>query len=577
MMRKIFPYLFLLSLAFSPACSLLKPAAEKDRDDGPDEKAAIEARALFHDANRERILGNYSEAEKLFRQVLEREPANAAAHYELARVFRKLDKVPEALAMVEKAVQLDGNNQWYTLFLAELYEATGQVEKAIALLEELVVQHPADEDFRRMLTEAYLLTGKPQQAMKVLEGMERDFGPDEEIILQKKELWQHLGKFAKAVEEMEKLMRLNPASTRYMAILAEMYMQEEEYDKAFSYYRRIQEADPGDPYIHMALADYYRKTGDNAASFQELQLGFANPRLDVDTKVKILMSFYAVGEVFEEMRSQGLELATTLVAAHPEDPKSHSVRADFLSREERYAEAAEALKRVISLDSSKYIVWEQLLRIQFELTDFEQMQNYAGRALNLFPSMPLPYLFKGIAAYQLKKYETAAETFSMGSLLVVDNPDLRRDFYTYAGDTYQQLKDYPNSSKYYEKVLKEDPDNVYVLNNYSYFLSLRKDKLEKAAEMALRANTLDPDNASFQDTYGWVLYQQGKYDEAKVWLEKALENGGNENDVILEHYGDVLYQLSEKEKALLFWQRASEAGSGSEFLPQKIRDEKLYE
>lgn len=576
-MKYFFRYIFLIFLVLSPACNVLKPAAEKGKDEGKDEKTAIETRALFHDANREHILGNFSEAEKLFRQVLEKEPANPAAHYELARVYHKLDKTTEAMATVEKAVQLDGNNQWYKLFLAELYEATGQVEKAIALLEELVVQHPANEDFRKMLAEAYLLTDKPQQAMKVLEGMERDFGPEEEVLLQKKELWQHLGKFSKAVEEMEKLLSLNPSSTRYMAILAEMYMQEEKYDKALSYYRKIQEIDPGDPYINMALADYYRKTGDNASSFQELQQGFANPRLDVDTKVKILMSFYAVGEMFEEMRTQGLELATILVATHPEDPKSHSVRADFLSREERYAEAAEALKRVISLDSSKYIVWEQLLRMQFELTQFLEMEDYGRRAVELFPSMPLPYLFKGIAAYQLKNYETAAEAFSMGSLLVVDNPELRRDFFTYAADTYQQLKDYPNSSKYYEKVLKEDPDNVYVLNNYSYFLSLRKEKLEKAAEMALRANTLDPDNASFQDTYGWILYQQGEYAEARIWIEKALENVKNENDAILEHYGDVLYRLGEIEKALSYWQKASEAGSGSDFLPQKIRDGKLYE
>lgn len=570
-------YTLFFLLVFSPACSLLKPAADSPEDKGRDEKNAIEARALFHDANRERILGNYSEAEKLFRQLIEKEPANAAAHYELARVYRKLDKASDALSMSEKAVALDGNNQWYKLFLAELYEATGQIEKAIALLEELIVQYPADEDFRKMLTEAYLLTDKPQQALKVLEGMERDFGPEEEVILQKKEVFLHLGKFEKAVEEMEKLLLLNPASTRYMAILAEMYMQEEEYAQALSYYRKIQETDPGDPYIHMALADYYRKTGDNAASFQELQMGFANPRLDVDTKVKILMSFYAVGEMFEEMRAQGLELATILVATHPEDPKSHSVRADFLSREERYAEAVAALKRVISLDSSKYLVWEQLLRLQFELTEFQEMEAYADRAVALFPSMPLPYLFKGIASYQLKNYESAAEAFSMGSLLVVDDPGLRRDFFTYAGDTYQQLKDYPNSSKYYEKVLKEDPDNVYVLNNYSYFLSLRKEKLEKAAEMALRANTLDPDNASFQDTYGWILYQQGEYAEARKWIEKALENGEVENDVILEHYGDVLYRLGEKEKALSYWQKAAEAGSGSDFLLQKIRDGKLYE
>lgn len=568
---------FTLFASLLLSCSSSKEAAKAEGEGKADEKSSLQHRALFHEANKEKILGNYSEAEKLFRQLLENEPDNATVHYELARVIRKQNKESEALRLAEKAVELDPGNTWFKLYLAELYEDNNKIDEAVELVEELLAQDPDNEDYYHMLAGAYMLKGQRGEALDILNRLESKFGPDEDIILQKKELYLREGKFSKAVEEMRKLIRHSPRDTRYLSILAEMYMQEEDYDEAFKLYREVQEIDPGDPYIHMSLAEYYRRTGDNDASFVELRKGFANPRLDIDTKVKILMSFYAVGEVYEEMRPQGLELTNILVATHPGDAKAHSVRADFLSRDKRYPEARDALLRVISIDSSKYVVWEQLLRIELQLKKFSDVTSHADRAIDLFPSMPLLYLFKGIGAYNIKEYQKAASAFDLGSKLVVDNPKLKMDFFTYAADTYQELGEYQRSSRYYEKVLEYDEDNVYVLNNYSYFLALRKENLEKAAGMALRANELEPGNSSYEDTYAWVLYMQGKYEEAKIWLEKALSNSGSNSDVILEHYGDVLYKLGEQEKAREYWLKALEHGEGSEFLQKKADEGKLYE
>ena len=79
------------------------------------------------------------------------------------------------------------------------------------------------------------------------------------------------------------------------------------------------------------------------------------------------------------------------------------------------------------------------------------------------------------------------------------------------------------------------------------------------------------------DTYGWILYQKGDYEEAKKWIEKALMNGSDTNSVILEHYGDILFRLGDKEKAFKFWNEARQKGKGSDFLDKKIADKNLYE
>ena len=116
-----------------------------------------------------------------------------------------------------------------------------------------------------------------------------------------------------------------------------------------------------------------------------------------------------------------------------------------------------------------------------------------------------------------------------------------------------------------------------MLNNYSYYLSLRKLNLDKAEAMSKKCNELEPNNNSYQDTYGWILYQMKKYDDAKVWVGKAVDNGGRNNGTLLEHYGDILYQLGNKDEALKYWIDAKKAKGTSELIDKKIADKKLYE
>jgi tetratricopeptide (TPR) repeat protein len=348
-------------------------------------------------------------------------------------------------------------------------------------------------------------------------------------------------------------------------------------DKALSVYTTIVERFPEDPYIHLSLSDYYRKQGDKERSFEEMKLGFANPDLDIDTKIQVMLSYYSVSEFVDDMRDQALELADILVKTHPDDPKSHSMRADFLVREERYQEARDGFRQVIALDSSRFLVWENLLRVEVELQDYLSMRDESKRMIELFPVQAMGYLFNGVANYQLKDYEAALGSFKQGVGFVVANNLLMSQFYAYLGDVSYQTGDTRASFEYYDKTLLMDPNNSYVLNNYAYYLSLLGENLERAESMAKKATILDPENSANLDTYGWVLYRLGKYQEAETWISKAIDSGASQDAVVLEHYGDVLFRLNDPDKALEFWKKAQQAGKGSEFLEKKITDGILYE
>jgi len=360
-------------------------------------------------------------------------------------------------------------------------------------------------------------------------------------------------------------------------MLAEFYISNNQASKALELYKKVAEKDPGNPYIHMSLADYYRKTGNKEKAYEELKLGFANPNLDVDTKVSILLSFYTINQIYDQLKDQAFELSRIMIKTHPDNPKAWSIYGDLLSQDKRYAEAGEAFLKVIALDSSKYVVWEELLRMELQLSEFQKVYDHSSKAMELFPEQSVLYLFHGLSATQLKKYEEAIEFLETGVKLVVNNDDLLAQFYMYIGDAYHSLKNISESDIAYEKSLKAKDNNPYVLNNYAYYLSLRGKDLDKAEKMAKKANQLDTANSSFEDTYGWVLYKLGKISEAKVWIEKALADKENVSSEVMEHYGDVLYKQGEHEKALEYWIKAKTKGEGSELLNKKISERKLIE
>ena len=253
------------------------------------------------------------------------------------------------------------------------------------------------------------------------------------------------------------------------------------------------------------------------------------------------------------------------------------VYADILYTDNKLEEAKKQYKEVLQSDSTKIEVWLQILFICSERNNYNEMVFVSEKALDYFPSHPIIYYFNAISNKQLKEYEKSLQTFKEGLDFIIDDSDLLSEFYSSMADIYNQLKQYSFSDSLYEKVLRINPKNTIVLNNYSYYLSLRKEKLELAKKMSKLCNELEKNNPTYEDTYAWILYQKGETENAYKWIKKAIENGGGESAVIVEHYGDILYKMGRKEDALKKWIEAEKIGDGSDLLKQKILHKKLYE
>ncbi len=572
---------FLITAIFClSSCGIFKKSETAVSDKHPlSEEQRIENSALFIDAFKESMLGNDQKAMEMYGKCIKEDPSNAAAMFELSKILGLRKNYKEALVLAQRAVKTDPDNPWYQQLLASLYMITDRYNEAADVYENLSKKHPENVGYLIDWANAYIYGRNISEAIKVFDIIESKMGITEEISIQKEKLYLSLKKSDKAIEELQKLISKFPDESKYYNLLAELYFNNSEYDKAFEIYNKILEIAPDDPYVHLALSQYYKVKGDKEKSFEEMELAFKNKKFSIDSKVAILIQYYTALELSSDSvtNKEALALSEILSQSYPNDAKSHSIHADLLYRDKKVKDARDEYRKVIALDSSKYLVWEQLLRIEAELNDTNAMADESKTAIELFPLQPVPYFFSGVSEFNLKKYDEAIDAFKKGAEITVDNNALLIWFYTYLGDAYHQKANNSESDKAYEKVLELDSKNSYVLNNYSYFLSERGENLEGAEKMAKKANELEPDNSSYLDTYAWVLYKMGRLDEAKKWSEKSMENGGKDNADILEHYGDILYKLNDVDNAYNYWLKAKEAGEGSKFLEQKIRDKKLYE
>lgn len=543
---------------------------------GLTEQEQLKFAFYFVDGCKERMKGNMETAESLFKECLKIDPTSLSVKYELGSIYRFNGLYELAIKYAKECANADLKNEWYQLLYIECLHNSRQYTQAADIYSRLIKSYPHRSDFYEGLAAESMYAGNYEKSYKTYDELEKKFGQSEAFTLNKIKLLKQLKKNSEVELELKKLINSNPTEARYYTYLAEFYQETNQSEKAMSTYQEILKKDPNNPMIHLALADYYKATNDKENFYKEIKTAFENPELDTDIKLKILVSYYQLSEENTSYREQANELLTIMLKLHPKTSEAHSMNADFLYRDKKTKEARDEYVVAVKLDKSKFANWTQLMYLEAELNDYTSLESHSTEAIELFPNQSIPYYFNGVANIQLKNYTKAVSSLNEGIEFVYENNPLLLQFYSNTGEAYNYLKNYEKSDKAFDNALKVDPDNTYILNNYAYYLSLRKITLEKAEKYSKRSNELAPNNRSYIDTYGWILYQLGKYKEAEEWLGRAVKMG-NKNGVILEHYADVLYRLDKKEEALMLWKEVKSLGSGSEWLDKKIADKKLYE
>lgn len=538
------------------------------------QEAVNEATSLYLDGVKQKVLKNYDAAEELFQDVLTKEPGHAPANYELARIAKDRGNWTMAEEYIREATFSDKDNKWFQIERAEILRNAGKIDASIDVYEDIIDQFSSNPQLYHQIAMMYLYKEDYRNAIRYYDKIEDEVGINERLSVQKQKLYMQLGDKQKAIGELQKLIDNQAGNIKYYNLLANLYASEKQYEKAEKVYNKVKEISPDDAYVHINLADVFRKQGKTDEAFRELKKGFENTDLDFDSKVQILKTYYSVSELYSAQKAQAMTLGKILVDAHPGESRARSIYADFLYRDDKLAEARELFKQAITLDSSRFYNWERYLNTLIEASHWDKMVQTAGSAKDLFPMQPVIYLYSGIAHQQLKNHKEAENDLSTGKKMVAGNDALKSQFDIYLGEVYHELEKFELSDKFFEKAIAADPNNSFTLNNYSYYLSLRGEKLKTAEKYAQKAIELDPDNANNQDTYGWVLFKMKRYEEAKFWIEKAYEITENPSATVIEHLGDVCFELGKVEQAVKLWKEARDVGETSDNIDKKIDSRK---
>jgi tetratricopeptide (TPR) repeat protein len=564
----------MVSLASCKTASRLN-SEESNKKGGLSEKQQTLLENFFIDGVRERLGLRYEQAESSFRNCLKLDPSNVAVKYELSNVLKVTGRIDEASKYAKECVDADPKNQWYHLAYIECLQYKKLYSQAAEAYEKLVKNFPDRSDFLEGMAIEYAMARNYSKSFKIYEDLEKRFGTNETFTLNKIKLLKEQKKFSEAEAELKALIESSPGEARFYSYLSEYYEEMNQPDKAKQVYDKILAIDPTNASVHLALADYYQNQDKADLAHNELKIAFANPELDVSAKINILMKYYQISDQYPNYTPKAYELCDILLKVHPTTPEAHSIYADFLYRDNKVEEARNHYLIAAYNDKAHFLIWDHLLEVDNAIHQYDSLEKHSAIALELFPNNARAYFFNGYANMRLRNYKKAAEMFNEGLEFVYEDKALMLEFYKLLGDSYNELKEFEKSDKAYEDALKVDPDNAAVLNNYSYSLSLRKEKLDRAAYLSKRSVELQPKNQGYMDTYGWILFQQGKYKESEEWLARAAK--GSKDPVILEHYGDVLFKLGKKEEALNLWNQAKTAGGKSEQLLKKISEKKLYE
>ncbi len=581
----VFISLLMLALSFSSLPSSAQKEKKRKSILALSSARMAEAERIFTEGEKFYILEDYAKALSYFQQVLEYSSDNATTHYKIAEIYLKGNKEEDlvhASQSIEAALKLEKKNKYFYLLASRIYVSQHQFEKAAHALESMMKEIKGTEEYLYELAGIYLQNNQLDEALTVYNQAERALGINELSSFQKQRIYLIKGKLSEAIAEGDKLIQAFPDEERFVLAQAENLSQQGKPLLGISYLEKFIQGHPDAGSCKVLLAGLYRDAGQEQKSRDYISNLFDDPEVEIGSKVLMLGTYNAAlsqkrGKKIKDADLEvfSLGLFRKLETHYPTDPDIHLVGGDLYLMLEKNEDARNEYRKAVRFGASSFEAWQNLLFLDSQAGLSDSVIVHAEQAMEFFPNQAMIYYFEGIAHLRKKNYPDAVRTLEQAKNLSAKNPNLLGEIYSMLGDAYNAMKEDEKSDRAYEDALVVNPNNEYVLNNYSYYLSLRKTNLDRAEKMSALLIKAHPDNPAYLDTHAWVLFQIGKYKEAKKVMERVFSLG-KKNEIYFEHYGDILYKLGDIDEAVAQWQIAKSLDGNNEVLNKKISDRKIY-
>lgn len=537
-------------------------------------------KAFYYEAVSQQSQQHYDAAFDLLRKCLSIDPQASEVYFSLAAYYGELHNDSMAMFCMRKAVDLSPSNDTYLERLAITLINSRQFEEAAHAYEQLFQNNRSRSDVLNVLLQLYNQQRDYEKMLETLDRIERIEGNSEQLALARMRVFSLQGDKEKEYGTLKNLSEQYPHDMNYRIMTGNWLLQNGQDEDALNEYNYVLQQEPDNQAVQLSLIDYYRTTGADSMANVLQEKMLVNPSTEANTKLTLMRKVVSDNEQSGGDSTEVLDLFHRILAQPQRTSDMTELYAAYMSLKKMPQDTINGvLKDVLKIAPDNAGIRLQLLQSLWEKKTYDEVisQSKAGVAYN--PDNMLFYYFLGMAYSQKDQHDEALETFRQGVSQINEdsNKEIVSDFYAIMGDLLHEKGKIEEAFAAYDSCLHWKSDNLTALNNYAYYLSVLNRDLSKAEQMSYKTIKAEPTNATYLDTYAWILFMQERYTEAKIYIDQTIQYDKEPSDVVLEHAGDIYAMNKDFDKALDYWNKSLKAGNTSKLLLRKIKSKKYIE
>lgn len=354
---------------------------------------------------------DYATAEPLLRKVVDHDPSNYVAWFDLGYLENAVGKVDESIAAYRKSVEAKPDVFESNLNLGLQLAKTDQPDAEKFLRDATMLKptsHVAEGQARAWLSLARVLEKtKPEEAIAAYRRASVSRPEDPEPHLAAGLLLEKDNKFSDAEMEYKQALALDPKSDALTG-LANIYMRGHRFVEAEEYLRKLVAAQPGNAAAHVQLGRVLAAEGKNDAAVAELEAGVKLAPADASVQRDLADTYFAAGK-----NAQAETAYRALLAGHANDAELHRSFGQALLREKKFSDAQQEFLAAVKLKPDLGEAYGDLAFVASENKNYPLVIKALDARAKLLPEVATTYFLRASAWDHLRDYKQAAANYHL--------------------------------------------------------------------------------------------------------------------------------------------------------------------
>jgi tetratricopeptide (TPR) repeat protein len=568
-MRRVVNGILFLLMATVYGCSQSVHPARSERLELKEYDSATFS-YFYGEALKQKILGNAGDALKYLEQCIRINPSSDASYYQIAQISVQHGDFENGKAFAKRAFEIDKTNLWYMTMLGDIYLQEKNLDSAVIYYDKAVQEFPENDQLKMTAGSIYSEKGDFNKAADIYAALETKYGSGNNVTVLAVRNLLKANRADEAEEKVQKVLKENPENILFNGILAEIYKSRGERKKAEQIYEKLMDIDSTNIQTIGSLTDFLIDGREYDDCLKLINGIVINNQFSRDDLITIFSKLLDNAELIRQKGTEIDVMLRVLENTNPNDAVMVMLRPDLYQKQGKPDYAASRLEEIIIRFPDSYMAWERLLLIYSDMRNYDRLLVLGKECSTKFNMSYVAKVLYASAAIEKKDYNTALDELGKAKILAGSQDEMLAQILSMQADIYYRRKEFAKSFEIYREILKKNPEDMIVLNNYAYFLAEQNQDLKEAERMIRIVIDKEKNNGTYLDTYAWVLYKRGKYKEASKVMEDLMAKNRNDDSEWFEHYGFMMKALKRCDIAVDYWKKAVQLDITKDYLKNEI-------